>query len=398
MKTAVVDYQKDRSITYEDLERLSSYVSYNIENKPKLIWLNLKNSIEFVCCYYGIIFSDHICVFSKPDTEHFEININNVYDVLKESPKTEFKINPDAYAFMMQSSGSTGAPKETYYTHKKRNLILQKMNPEERVLITTPFSHMNGLSNMEIALHSRQTIYIAEKFVASDALSCIKTRRITKLTGVPSVYEMLCSTGGVINSVRTIRVASSILKPETLAKIKTKFVNATIHNSYGISEVGPGLFRHHPNGIKTPDLSVGYPAEGYEYKIVDGILFIKTPLMSEFFNTKDLFEVDDAGFYYCKGRADDVFKCGGYTVNPIEIEIEIEKLDGVERAIVIPVADAIKENKPICIIICSIETDDINSQLNLAEYKKPRKYIKVDTLPMTAVGKVDRKKLKRDYE
>ncbi len=380
------------------MERLSSYVSSNIENKPKLIWLNLKNSIEFICCYYGIIFSGHVCTFSKPTAEHFEINKDNVSSLLEEVSKKQYKINQDDYAFMMQSSGSTGTPKQTYYTHKKRNSILQKLNPEERVLITTPFSHMNGLSNMEIALHSGQTIYIAEKFVATDAISCIKTRRITKLTGVPSVYEMLCSTDGVINSVRTIRVASSILKPETLSKIKTKFVNATIYNSYGISEVGPGLFGYHPNGIKTPDLSVGYPAEGYEYKIVDGILYIKTPSMNEFFNTKDLFEVDDNGFYYCKGRADDVFKCGGYTVNPIEVEIEIEKLAGVKRAIVIPTPDAIKENKPMCVIVCDIDTDSINSQLEIDNYKKPRKYIKVDSLPLNDAGKIDRKRLIKQYE
>jgi acyl-coenzyme A synthetase/AMP-(fatty) acid ligase len=117
-----------------------------------------------------------------------------------------------------------------------------------------------------------------------------------------------------------------------------------------------------------------------------------------YYITNDLFEVDDNGFYYCLGRSDDVFKSGGYTINPIEVETEIEKIAGVKQAIVIPVADDIKENKPICIIICDIETECINSQLSLAEYKKPRRYIKVDSLPLNPAGKVDRKKLKRDYE
>lgn len=377
-KLAVVDYRTNKTLTYNDLINRSTELA-NSMTAGQVIKFDTDDSVEFIICFFAAMKANAVFCFS-------EIKVPKDKDI----------------AFVMCTSGTTGNPKPFYYTHTKICRMLETTcakipRNNDRVLVVASLSHMNGLSNVLVSLYCNHTTYVTKQFDVDAVKDCIHNNSITKIATVPTVFEYL--TNQFYNSsVTNIRVASSLCKIELIQRIRKSFPNAKVFNSYGISEISPGLFGFHPAGISIPDGSVGYPLPNYSYKIIDGILQIKTPFDKEFRITNDLFSVDADGFYYCHGRADDLFKCGGYTINPIEIEIEIEKLDGVERAIVIPVADAIKENKPICIIICSIETDDINSQLNLAEYKKPRKYIKVDTLPMTAVGKVDRKKLKRDYE
>jgi acyl-coenzyme A synthetase/AMP-(fatty) acid ligase len=336
------------------------------------------DSIEFIICFFAALKAKAVFCFA-------EIEPSKDNDL----------------AFLMSTSGTTGNPKPVYHTHTKICKILETTCVKiprdiDRVLIVASLSHMNGLSNLLVSLFCNHTVYLTKHFDVDDVKDCIQNNSITKITTVPTVFEYL--TNQFYNtSVTNIRVASSLCKVELLQRIRKSFPNAKVFNSYGISEIAPGLFGFHPRGLSIPDGSVGYPLPNYEYKIVDGILQLKTQFDKEFRTTNDLFTVDKDGFYYCHGRVDDVFKCGGYTINPIEIETEIEKIQGVIKAIVIPLVDDIKENKPICIITCDIETDDINRQLNLVEYKKPRKYIKVNTLPMNAAGEVDRKKLKRDY-
>jgi acyl-coenzyme A synthetase/AMP-(fatty) acid ligase len=414
---AIVDYTRNVSVTYKELNQLARNVSNNIPaGLGDIVIINLKNSIEFVACFLGVMMSGGVSAISKVTDYSLEINESNVDSLLKESQFNHDTFNPSDsdMAFVTTSSGSTGIPKTIRYTHKKHLHNVNKIassvkSKQENVLIVTPLSHMFGLSNLEIALACGHTVYIMNKFDSDSMIDCIDKCKITKIPAVPSVFEIILRNDKIKNcntdSVKSIRVGAALCKPETMNKITSVFKNAEVFNSYGISEIGPGLFGYHPRGIPKPPLSVGYPLPGFEYRIIDGVLQIKTPFMNVsnltddgYYITNDLFEVDNNGFYYCLGRCDDVFKSGGYTVNPIEVETEIEKIAGVKQAIVIPVPDDIKENKPICIIICDIETERINSQLSLAEYKKPRKYIKVDSLPLNDAGKVDRKKLKRDYE
>lgn len=414
---AIVDYTRNTSVTYTQLNQLARNVSNNISvGRGDVVIINLNNSIEFVACFLGVMMAGGVSAISKVADYSLEINESNVSSLLKESQFNHETFNPSEsdVAFATTSSGSTGIPKTLTYTHKKHLHNVNKIasgvkSKQENVLIVTPLSHMFGLSNLEIALACGHTVYLMNKFDSDLIIDCIDKCKITKIPAVPSVFEIILRNDKIkicnTDSVKSIRVGASLCKPETMNKIVSVFKNAEIFNSYGITEVGPGLFSYHPNGITKPPLSVGYPIKGFQYRIVDDVLQIKTPFMNVsnltedgYYVTNDLFEVDDNGFYYCLGRCDDVFKSGGHTINPIEVETEIEKLTGVKQAIVIPVSDDIKENKPICIIICDIETECINSKLSLAEYKKPRKYIKVDSLPLNNAGKVDRKKLRRDYE
>jgi acyl-coenzyme A synthetase/AMP-(fatty) acid ligase len=115
-----------------------------------------------------------------------------------------------------------------------------------------------------------------------------------------------------LSCLRQIRSASSHFSQKMSNSVKEYFPNAHVLNSYGITEVGPSLFGPHPDMIPRPITSVGYPAEGIEYRLVDNILQIKSPSMMTsyhkksinesftddgFFITRDRFRIDDAGLF-----------------------------------------------------------------------------------------------------
>jgi acyl-coenzyme A synthetase/AMP-(fatty) acid ligase len=160
--------------------------------------------------------------------------------------------------------------------------------------------------------------------------------------------------------------------------------------------------------------SVGYPRDGIEYRIIDGILQIKSPSMMSsyykkgksksitndgFFVTNDLFEIDKDGFYYFIGRADDVFKCGGNKVMPEEVEAILDSHPAVATSAVIGLEDEIKGKKPYAFVV--LEKDKTATQEELIQhslnsgpaYQHPRKIWFLDTLPLAGTNKIDKKRL-----
>jgi acyl-coenzyme A synthetase/AMP-(fatty) acid ligase len=162
--------------------------------------------------------------------------------------------------------------------------------------------------------------------------------------------------------------------------------------------------------------SVGYPLDGIETRIVDGILQIKSNamlqtynnnpgaynnLMTEdgFFITGDLFRVNKYGFYFFQGRADDMFKSGGEKIYPGEIEAVIDKHPAVATSAVVGVPDSIKGYKPYAFVQLKPDEKITGEKLkeytirNVATYQIPREVWVLDELPKTSIGKIDRRLL-----
>jgi acyl-coenzyme A synthetase/AMP-(fatty) acid ligase len=229
------------------------------------------------------------------------------------------------------------------------------------------------------------------------------------------VVQEPCVKTANLKSVKHIRSASSPFNENLLESVKQYFPNSKVLNSYGITEVGPSLFGPHPDGLPRPITSVGYPAQGIEYRLIDGILHIKSPSMQisycndntddnitedGFFNTKDLFRIDTDGFYYFLGRVDDMFKCGANRVYPSEVQSIIESHPAVNSSFVIGVPDEIKGFKPYAFVVLKTgkhaTQDDIKQHclINGPAYQHPRQVWIIDQLPLTGSNKVDGQLLK----
>jgi acyl-coenzyme A synthetase/AMP-(fatty) acid ligase len=117
-----------------------------------------------------------------------------------------------------------------------------------------------------------------------------------------------------------------------------------------------------------------------------------------FFNTKDRFRIDENGFYYFVGRADDMFVSGGENIFPAEVQDVLESHTNVREAFVLGLDDEIKGTKPYAFVVRTVESlneDTLKEYFlnNAPAYQLPRKIWFVDTLPVTGTNKIDKQAL-----
>jgi acetyl-CoA synthetase len=119
--------------------------------------------------------------------------------------------------------------------------------------------------------------------------------------------------------------------------------------------------------------------------------------------TGDVARIDDDGYLWYEGRADDMFKASGYRIGPSEIENCLVKHAAVANAAVVPSPDATRGNVVKAFVVLAAGhapsdalVDDIQQHVRrfLAPYEYPREIEFIDALPMTTTGKVQRKLLR----
>ncbi len=119
--------------------------------------------------------------------------------------------------------------------------------------------------------------------------------------------------------------------------------------------------------------------------------------------TGDIATVDDDGYLWYQGRADDVFKVAGYRIGPSEIENCIVRHPAVVNAAVVPSPDATRGNVVKAFVVLAAghaPTDQLAEEIQqhvrkyLAPYEYPKEIEFIDALPMTTTGKVQRKVLR----
>src|ERR1700704_272478 len=175
-------------------------------------------------------------------------------------------------------------------------------------------------------------------------------------------------------------------------------------------------------------MSVGYPHPEVALRLVNGsnrdaeqgVLEMKCPAVmlgyhngqagkppftaDGFYITGDVFRRDADGFYYFVGRTDDMFVSGGENIYPADVERMLERHPDVAQAVVVPIDDEIKGQKPVAFVIRKPgrePSDDEIKQFALANapaYQHPRFVWFVDELPLASTNKVDRGALHREAE
>jgi 4-hydroxybenzoate-CoA ligase len=385
------------------------------------------------------------------ETKGAHIPFKQKYRHAPETIKTEFTTKDDV-GFWLYSSGSTGSPKGAIHSQYDMSVISEAFG--QGVLGLTENDIIFSAARLFFAYGLGNGLAFPMSVGASAVLSSrppspdnvfrhLEQFRPTIFFGVPTLYgQMLdykekedAKTGSTPNpngnhefsSVRICVSAGEALPTDIYHRWKKRY-GIDIIDGIGSTEMLHIFVSNRPGDIRPG--STGKPVPGYELKIVGddgqevpkgeiGTLYAKgdsaaqqywrkreksrRTMQGEWINTGDKYYVDEDGYYWCAGRADDMLKVGGIWVSPVEVENCLMEHPSVYECAVIGFPDEKTLIKPKAFVVLhdNVEkTEELREELKkwvldrLAKFKYPRWIEFVDQLPKSSTGKIQRFKLR----
>lgn len=251
------------------------------------------------------------------------------------------------------------------------------------------------------------------KFDAVRLLRALSEFGVTNLSAAATHYRMMRNSGKAHDftySMKKLTFTGEPIDSETAVFIEDLF-GTKVCSMYGTTEIGV-ILANYPGAddFEVRAGSLGKAVPGMEIEVQDaegkpakpgeiGELMVKK--RGEWFPTKDLARIDEDGFFYHAGRADDVIISAGWTMSAVEIEDAILKHGSVLETAVIAVPDEIRGQVAKAYVVLRDQPKDglveeIQDlvRVNLSRHEYPRQVEFVGDLPKTPAGKVNRKALR----
>lgn len=286
-------------------------------------------------------------------------------------------------ACLIYTSGSTGEPKGVMSDHSNvdfaaSSIISYLENDETDIVLSAlPLSFDYGLYQLLMVFKFGGTLVLEKNFVFPNVLlKKLEDEKVTGFPGVPTMFSLLLQqdlSAYDLSHLRYITNTAAALPPRHIEQIRLRFPGATLFSMYGLTETKRTLYLP-PDQLDRRPGSVGIAIPGTEVW-VEGEDGIRLPagevgelvvrgrhVMRGYWNdpeesakrfrpgiipgerlcyTGDLFRTDEEGFFYFVGRKDDIIKCRGEKVSPVEVEKVLYSLPGIVEAAVIGVPDAV---------------------------------------------------------
>lgn len=244
------------------------------------------------------------------------------------------------------TSGSTGASKAILHSFDRLLAKFRRPRPAMRTLVFLLLNHIGGINTLfSILTGGGAAVSISER--TADAIcQAIAQWRVELLPTSPTFLNMLLISEVFkkydLSSLRMITYGTEPMPPTTLRRLAAAFPGVRLKQTYGLSELG--ILPTHSAASDSLKLRMG--GEGFEIRIKDGTLFIKSPSAmlgylnhpspfdeQGWMNTGDLVEVDGE-WVRIVGRSSELINVGGEKVNPAEVEDLILQLDNVREVTV----------------------------------------------------------------
>lgn len=352
--------------------------------------------------------------------------------------------------YILFTSGSTGEPKGVVITLGNLNHYLTWMRGDhafdtggEVFLNHAPFTFDLSVHDIYLGLSTGGTIFSLTKETAMDLrrlFEALRTCGATQWMSTPSFAQMCMIEKGfnetMLPSMKRFFFCGETLAPETAAQMLDRFPRAEIFNTYGPTEatvavtgvaVTRELLAQHnplPIGRVMPGTRILIRGEGGASVASGerGEIVIAGPNVSPgYMRRPDLTEKafasheetrsyrtgdwgrDRGGLIFCEGRMDNQIKLHGHRIELGDMESNLRMLDEVADAVVLPVKKGDRVDSVAAFVVLSgpKQGSDFEQAAKLKAklgekvppYMIPRKFLFLDSFPMNANGKADRKKL-----
>lgn len=338
-------------------------------------------------------------------------------------------------AFVVWTSGTTGAPKPILQTHSGYQEILGRVLSSLRRgpaadrpspnLVPVSLALNAGIYNLLFGLMAGAAVVLMERFDPGDFATLVARYGIRSTVLPPAAMTMLTDAPAVtdLTPLRYVRSITAPLSPLAARRFMEKF-GVTVLNGYGQAEIGEVIGWTAADARQFPEKlgAVGRPHDGVDVRVVDeggrsvgpgeaGHLLVRPPRMAAgyaggesmddrldqqgYVRTGDFAVVDDDGFVWIEGRVSDVINRGGNKVFPDQVEEVLLLLPDVRDAVVAGVPDARLGEVPVAFIVGEATDQELMAvcRENLVPYKIPVAFARVQTIPRSEVGKVLRRQL-----
>ncbi len=359
-------------------------------------------------------------------------------DALRERTAT---LTEEDGALIVFTGGTTGTPKAALLSHKNivANIDAQNRHlgwrADDRVLLHLPLNHVSGATLLVAgAVLSGAALILLERFHAEHALAAVARESVTLLGQVPTMWLMEFLLPGFsdydLSSVR-MAIVSGAPTPDQVMRQIAVVAPVAIH-AYGLTEVaGMVTYNRLGDGLDVLLRAAGRAAPEFELRIVDkqrqtlppgaaGEIAIRGECaMQGYFAhpeesalvideqgwlyTGDLGKLDAEGYLTVVGRSKDMYISGGYNVYPAEVEAYLDQHPAVAQSACIGVPDDIMGEAGMVFLAprpgAALNARQVREycKQGLARYKNPRYVHILESLPLTAVGKIDKRALRQEF-
>ena len=320
-------------------------------------------------------------------------------------------LDPSREGVVVFTSGSNGAPKgaalsiAALYASAEASNERSGFSATDSWLASIPFYHVGGLGILYRAALVGGSIALAEEISSLAIERALASLTPTFVSLVPESLDRLLSEdrAAIPNSVRMIVLGGSAASLDLRNKIKARRLSVLF--SYGMTETASHIALSSPRQVGSGS---GQLLKGVQLKASAEGMLIRGPMLfsgyvketgveprAEWFNTRDLGELDAAGEVVVHGRADRMFISGGENIYPEEIENAATGIPGVRAAAVIAIPSVRWGMRPVLFVEGERRPDEVTAALGriLAKIKVPDRVIVIPQIPKTGIGKVDYRKL-----
>ncbi|MEP0764883.1 MAG: long-chain fatty acid--CoA ligase [Chloroflexota bacterium] len=394
------------------------------------------NVAQVVAAVSSVTHTLHIEGEGIPGSRHFETTLQSgAPDAV-----TCESLEAEDTAALIFTGGTTGLPRGAQISHRMiawntLNTVIHDILPGDTTVNLFPMFHTGGMFVYTLPLMIvGGTVVLVRRFDPALVLDLIEQYRADFIGAVPTMYQMLTQAPNWptadLSSLRFCTSGGAPL-PVPLVEQFGREKGVRFKQGFGMTEFGPGIFALAPEDAIRKAGSIGRPNFFVDARIVDehnrplppnqvGELVLKGPsfcsgyfnlpeAMAEvvdedgWFHTGDLARCDEEWYFYIVDRKKDMIISGGENVYPVEIEQALYRHPAVHQCAVIGVPDPKwGEVGKACVVLkpgAAASEEELLAFLreHLAAFKVPRSVVFLDSLPVSAAGKILKRELRERF-